>query len=73
MYYHAIIKLCLPELLVLRMLASNIIDCYTDQAKNENELYLKALQESEDELSIFCDGPEYMTEVNWPIQLLKKG
>ena len=54
----------LPELPVLGTLASNIADYYTDQAKNDNELHLKALREHENEiLMVVCDGAECMNEV----------
>jgi len=64
----------LPELPVLGTLASDIADFYTDQAKNDNELRLKALRERENEILMgVWDGAEYMNEVNWPGKSLKKG
>ena len=58
----------------LGTLPVDVVNYYTEQAKSENELRLKALREWEKEVLMgIWDGAEYMNEVNWPEKTLKTG
>ena len=55
-------------------ITGDVDEYYSEQAKNDNQLRLKALGELENEE--FMDkwyGAEYMNKVNWPEKQLKKG
>ena len=65
---------CLPDFPTLGTLSLDVANYYTEQAKSENELRLKALREREKEVLMgIWDGAEYMNEVNWPEKSLKTG
>ena len=50
-------------------LTDDVDEYYSEQAKNENQLRLKALGELEnEELMGKWYGDEYMNEVNWPVK-----
>lgn len=64
----------LPQFPTLGTITDDVDAFYTDQAKNDNNLRLKALEEQESkEMMGIWDGAEYMNEVNWPEKKLKKG
>ena len=57
----------LPEFPTLGMLTGDFDKYYPEQAKNDNQLILKALVERENqELLEKWDGDEYINEVNSP-------
>ena len=57
----------LPEFLTLGTLTGDVDEYYSEQAKNDNQIILKALGEQEnEELMGKWDGAEYMNEVKWP-------
>ena len=57
----------LPEFPTFWTLTGDVDEYYSEQAKNDNKLRLKALGERENEkLMGKWDGDEYMNEVNWP-------
>ena len=65
-----------PKLLnlpTLGTITSDVANYYTEQARDDNELRLKALRDRENEVLMgVWDGSEYMNEVNWPEKTLKK-
>ena len=57
----------LLEFPTLGTLTGDVDEYYLEQAKNDNQLRLKALGEQEnEELMGKWDRAEYMNEVNWP-------
>ena len=63
----------LPNLPTLGTMTSDVANYYTEQARDDNELRLKALKDRENEVLMgVWDGCEYMNEVNWPEKTLKK-
>ena len=57
----------LSEFPTLGPLTGDVDEYYSEQAKNDNQLRLKALREREnEELVGKWDRSEYMNKVNWP-------
>ena len=63
----------LPEFPTLGTLAGDVDEYYSGQAKDDNQLRLKTFEELEnEELMSKWEGIEYMDQVKWPEEKLKK-